>query len=88
MSATVWAYQPKLPLHELSLRKSLIKNHTTLFHVGSSHQSNQPQLGFTKSNNFVQSLYGLCVRESVKTQVLIEDQVDFARSFMRSLPAK
>ena len=29
-----------------------------------------------------------CVCESVKTQAIIEDQVDFARRFVRNYPAK
>ena len=33
-------------------------------------------------------LYGLCVRESVKIQVPIEDKVDFVKSFTRSLLVK
>ena len=36
MSATAWAYWPKPPLYGLNLRKSPIKNHTTLFRVESS----------------------------------------------------
>ena len=32
--APTWAYQPKPPLHELSLKKSPIKNHATLFKPG------------------------------------------------------
>ena len=34
MSAPAWAYWPKLPLHELSLNKSLIKNYAILFRSG------------------------------------------------------
>ena len=44
ISAMDWAYQPKPPLHGLSLRKSLIKNHATLFQVGSSSRSNTTRL--------------------------------------------
>ena len=43
-SSTAWAYQPKPPLHGLSLRKSPIKNHATLFQVGSSSRSNTTRL--------------------------------------------
>ena len=42
MSDTAWAYRPKPMLHELSLKKSPIKNHTTLF--GSSTGSNITRL--------------------------------------------
>ena len=45
-----WAYRPKSPLYGLSLRKSPIKNHTTLFQVGSGRQPDQTQLDSTKSN--------------------------------------
>ena len=34
MSASAWAYRPKSPLHGLSLSKSPIKNHATLFGSG------------------------------------------------------
>ena len=34
MSTPTWAYQPKPPLYGLSLKKSLIKNHTTFFKLG------------------------------------------------------
>ena len=33
MSAMIWAYWPKPPLHGLSLRKSLIKNHNNIISV-------------------------------------------------------
>ena len=40
MSSPAYACWPKPPLHELSLRKSPIKNHATLFQVRSSTVSN------------------------------------------------
>ena len=50
MSDTAWAYRPKPMLHELSLKKSPIKNHTTLFGSGWVIKPNQTKLGFTKPN--------------------------------------
>ena len=41
ISAKTWACWPKPQLHGLSLRKSPIKNHVTLFRVGSSRQPDQ-----------------------------------------------
>ena len=46
MSDIAWAYRPKPPLHELSLKKSSIKNHTTLF--GSSTGLNITRLHKTQ----------------------------------------
>ena len=43
-------YLKKPLLHGLNLKKSLIKNYTTLFRVESGHHSNQTQLSSTKSN--------------------------------------
>ena len=43
-NATTWAYRPKPPLHGLSLKKSPIKNHATLFQVESSSESNTTRL--------------------------------------------
>ena len=48
--APAWANRPKPPLHGLSLRKSPIKNHATLFRVGSGCQPDQTQLSSTKPN--------------------------------------
>ena len=53
MSTPTWAYQPKSPLHKLSLKKSPIKYHTTLFQIGSSRQLDQTQLNSTKPNNYM-----------------------------------
>ena len=50
MSTTIWAYRPKPPLYELNVRKSPIKNHATLFRVGSGRQPDQTQLGSIKLN--------------------------------------
>ena len=40
----IWACRPKPPLQGLSLKKSPIKNHATLFRVGSSSKSNTTRL--------------------------------------------
>ena len=45
-----WAYRPKLPFHGLTLRKSLIKNHVTLFGLGRVIKPDQTKLGSTKPN--------------------------------------
>ena len=45
-----WAYRPKLPFHGLTLRKSLIKNHVTLFGLGRVVKPDQTKLGSTKPN--------------------------------------
>ena len=50
MSAPTWACQPKPQLHGLSLSKSPIKNHATLFGLGRVVKPDQAKLGFTKSN--------------------------------------
>ena len=50
MSAQAWAYQPKPPLHELSLSKSPIKNHAILFVSGWVVKSDQTKLDSTKPN--------------------------------------
>ena len=50
ISAMAWVCRPKPWLHGPSLRKSLIKNHATLFQVRSSCQLNQTQLDSTKPN--------------------------------------
>ena len=44
MSALTWAYRPKPPLHGLSIRKSPIKNHATLFGSGCQTGSNKTRL--------------------------------------------
>ena len=41
MSAPAWVYWPKLPFHGLSLSKSPIKNHATLFGSGQVRSSNR-----------------------------------------------
>ena len=41
---TNWAYRPKLPLHGLSLKKSPIKNHATLFRARLLSKSNTTRL--------------------------------------------
>ena len=51
MSAPAWAYRPKPPLHELSLSKSPIKNHATLFESGRVVKLDQTNLGSTKPNS-------------------------------------
>ena len=51
MSASAWAYQPKPPLHGLSLNKSPIKNYATLFGSGWAVKSDQTKLGSTKPNS-------------------------------------
>ena len=53
MSAPTWAYQPKPPLHGLSLNKSPIKNHAILFGSSQVVKSDQTKLGSTKPNNTV-----------------------------------
>ena len=50
ISAPAWACQPKPPLHGLNLKKSLIKNHATLFRSGRVVKPNQIKLGSTKPN--------------------------------------
>ena len=45
-----WAYRPKLPFYGLTLRKSLIKNHVTLFGLGRVVKPDQTKLGSTKPN--------------------------------------
>ena len=58
MSAPTWVYWPKPPLHGLSLNKSPIKNHATLFGLGWIVKPDQTKLGSTKPKN-------LCVHVSV-----------------------
>ena len=50
MSASAWACRPKPPLHGLSLSKSPIKNHATLFRSGRVVKPDQTKLGSTKPN--------------------------------------
>ena len=50
MSAPAWAYRPKPPLHGLSLSKSPIKNHATLFGSDRVIKLDQTKLGSTKPN--------------------------------------
>ena len=50
MSAPAWVCQPKPLLHGLSLRKSPIKNHATLFGSGRIVNRINTQLGFIKPN--------------------------------------
>ena len=50
MSASAWACWPKPPLHGLSLSKSPIKNHATLFRSGQVVKPDQTKLGSTKPN--------------------------------------
>ena len=50
MSTPAWAYRPKPLLHGLSLRKSPIKNHSTLFGSGQVIKPDQTTLDFTKPN--------------------------------------
>ena len=45
-----FAYWPKPPLHGLSLSKSPIKNHATLFELGRVVKLDQTKLGSTKPN--------------------------------------
>ena len=52
MSAPAWACWPKPPLHGLSLSKSPIKNHTTLFRSGQVVKPDQTKLGSTKPNRY------------------------------------
>ena len=51
MSVPAWAYWPKPLLHGLSLSKSPIKNHVTLFRLGQVVNSDQTKLGSTTPNN-------------------------------------
>ena len=52
MSAPTWVCWPKPPLHGLSLSKSSIKNHATLFGSGQVVKPDQTKLGSTKPNRY------------------------------------
>ena len=59
---TIGFYTQSAPFHGLSLRKSPIKNHTTLFGSGPIVKPNQTKLGSTKPNSW----WGLDFGRSMK----------------------